>query len=391
VIEAREFIEPARERGMRTYIGVPCSFLTPFINYVIGEPGLRYVSSVNEGDAVATAAGIALAGGRAAVMMQNSGLGNAVSPLTSLTWTFRLPVLVICTHRGAPGVRDEPQHQLMGEITRDLFELMRIPLRGFPDRADAVEPVLDEAVAYMETERRPFALLLQKGAVAPHALDAPTPSAWSGEVEYRTHGFDRRVDERPTRQAALERVVARTPESSAAVIATTGYTGRELFAVADRPNHLYMVGSMGCASSLGLGVALEAPKTEVVVVDGDGAALMRLGNLATVGTYGGGNFTHLILDNEVHDSTGAQHTVSANVRFAGVAADCGYRSVVSGDDPALIDLVCGNPDLPGPRLLHLKIRPGTRAELPRPAMAPEEVAQRMTRHLTARPAVPTPG
>ncbi len=129
MIEARHFVEAARERGFEWYAGVPCSYLTPFINYVLQEPSLHYVSMANEGDAVALIAGIALAGarggegmqchGRGIAMMQNSGLGNAVSPLTSLTWTFHLPQLLIVTWRGQPGVPDEPQHALMGPITPD--------------------------------------------------------------------------------------------------------------------------------------------------------------------------------------------------------------------------------------------------------------------------------
>src|SRR5689334_874605 len=97
MIEAREFVEAARERGFEWYAGVPCSYLTPFINYVLQDPSLRYVSMANEGDAVALIAGTTLSGGRGISMMQNSGLGNAVSPLTSLTWTFRLPQLLIVT------------------------------------------------------------------------------------------------------------------------------------------------------------------------------------------------------------------------------------------------------------------------------------------------------
>lgn len=201
----------------------------------------------------------------------------------------------------------------------------------------------------------------------------------------RHAGFARPRAERPARATALRRIVERTPEASSVVLATTGYTGRELCALADRPNHLYMVGSMGCASSLGLGVALQTPGRDVVVVDGDGAALMRMGNFATVGAYGGDNLTHVVLDDEVYDSTGAQATVSPGVEFALVAAACGYRSVVSGDDVALIDEVCGSRALPGPRLLHLKTRPGTLPDLPRPALAPEQVAARLTEHLT-RPA-----
>ncbi len=105
MIEARDFIEAARERGFGWYAGVPCSYLTPFINYVVQDPSLRYLSMANEGDAVALIAGATLGRGGAPcgiAMMQNSGLGNAVSPLTSLTWTFRLPQLLIVTWRVSP-------------------------------------------------------------------------------------------------------------------------------------------------------------------------------------------------------------------------------------------------------------------------------------------------
>ncbi|HUA89620.1 MAG TPA: thiamine pyrophosphate-binding protein, partial [Steroidobacteraceae bacterium] len=114
MIEAQQFVEAARARGFTWYAGVPCSYLTPFINYVLQDDALRYLSMTNEGDAVAAMAGVALGaparGARAVAMMQNSGLGNAVSPLTSLTWTFRLPQLLIVTWRGQPGTHDEPQH-----------------------------------------------------------------------------------------------------------------------------------------------------------------------------------------------------------------------------------------------------------------------------------------
>ena len=110
---------------------MPCSYLTPFINYVLQEPSLRYVSMANEGDAVALIAGVTLGAcnarrGRGIAMMQNSGLGNAVSPLTSLTWTFRLLQLLIVKWRGQPGVADEPQHALMGPITPAMLDQMEI-------------------------------------------------------------------------------------------------------------------------------------------------------------------------------------------------------------------------------------------------------------------------
>ena len=146
MIEARHFVEAARERGFEWYAGVPCSYLTPFINYVLQDPSLQYVSMANEGDAVALIAGVALGGGRrrGVAMMQNSGLGNAVSPLTSLTWTFRLPQLLIVTWRAQPGVPDEPQHALMGPITPKMLEAMEIPWELFPSEIGGIGPALED-------------------------------------------------------------------------------------------------------------------------------------------------------------------------------------------------------------------------------------------------------
>src|ERR1700733_5697598 len=177
MIEARNFVESARERGFRWYAGVPCSFLTPFINYVVQDPSLRYLSMANEGDAVALIAGATLGNGGApcgVAMMQNSGLGNAVSPLTSLPWTFRLPQLLIVTWRGQPGVADEPQHALMGPITPTMLDAMEIPWELFPTEPQAIEPALDRAIAHMDETGRPYALVMQKGSVAPYGLESST-------------------------------------------------------------------------------------------------------------------------------------------------------------------------------------------------------------------------
>jgi phosphonopyruvate decarboxylase len=378
MIEAQDFVEAARSRGIEWYTGVPCSFLTPLINYVINDERLTYISSANEGDAVATAAGAAIGGHRAAVMIQNSGLGNAVSPLTSLTHVFRIPLLLICTHRGAPGVKDEPQHELMGRITGRLFDTMELPWEPFPTAPDAIAPVLERADLHMARERRPYGLVMQKGTVAPHALRR----GWRPRLAKSKAGpvYDYCGRERPSRSEVLSHVLAHAPEN-AVLIATTGYTGRELYALADRPNHLYMVGSMGCASSLGLGLALARPDLHVVVLDGDGAALMRMGNLATLGAYGGANLTHLVLDNEAHDSTGAQSTVSAGIDFAGIAESCGYGVTAAGDHLGVIEAPVAAEAHGRARLAQIKIRTGTREDLPRPALSPTQVLDRLMAHI----------
>ena len=388
LIEAHHFVEAARQRGFQWYAGVPCSYLTPFINYVLQDHSLTYLSMANEGDAVALIAGVALGAGseaprRGVAMMQNSGLGNAVSPLTSLTWTFRLPQLLIVTWRGQPGVADEPQHALMGPITPALFDSMQIPWELFPTEADAIGPALDRATAHMDETGRPYALLMQKGSVADYPLKVGaglgTPHAPSWK-EVRSAAKARGSDVRPSRQEALRQVVEHTPPESTAVLASTGFCGRELYAVADRPNHLYMVGSMGCVVPLALGLALSRPDLNVVALDGDGAALMRLGAFCTVGAYGPANLQHLLLDNGAHDSTGGQATVSPHVAFAQVAAACGYADAVETDNVAEIAAWLKQAPQAGARFARLLMRSGTPRDLPRPSITPVEVKSRLMRH-----------
>ena len=377
MIEADAFLKPAAERGFDFYAGVPCSFLTPIINQVIGAPGIDYVGAASEGEAVAIAAGAWLAGRETVVMCQNSGLGNAVNPLTSLNYPFRIPTLLIVTWRGQPGLEDEPQHQLMGGITGALLDLIAVPHRPFPRAEDEVAAALDEAGERIAASGLPFALVMEKGAVADTDAHEPNPPARA-----RAEGSDlREGGPRPARAEVLERLLALVPEA-AAVIATTGKCGRELFTLADRPQHLYQVGSMGCASAMGLGLALNVARP-VIVLDGDGAALMKMGTLATIGAGAPGNLVHVVLDNGVHDSTGGQRTVSGSVDFAQVALACGYAGAAICDSlGGFAQAFAAALAAPGPHLLHARIAPGSMAGLGRPTVKPAEVAQRFKAFVT---------
>lgn len=372
MIAANEFLGPARDNGFSFYTGVPCSFLTPLINRVIGDPLLDYVGATSEGEAVAIAAGAWLAGRQTVVMCQNSGLGNAVNPLTSLNFPFRIPTLLIVTWRGQPGLKDEPQHVLMGEITNKLLETMRIPYANFPSSTGDVEPLLARAMADINQDELPFGLIMAKGSVKDDELQQkPMTSRQRGwQKDLRVHG------NRPTRIAVLERMLALVPEA-AGVVATTGKTGRELFTLADREQHLYLVGSMGCASGLGLGIAVNSQR-KVIVLDGDGAALMKLGTLATIGAYAPDNLVHVILDNGVHDSTGGQATVSPMIDFVDAALACGYAwgcccDSLDGFDRAFRETL---DNAYGPALIHIRIRSGSLEKLGRPTVPPYEVARR---------------
>ena len=372
-------LEAFRSAGFGLFTGVPCSMLTPLMDLfaagapVTGSAGPRYVPAANEGDAVAIACGAELGGLPGVVFFQNSGLGNAVNPLTSLAHTFRIPLLLVVTWRGDPGREpDEPQHRLMGAITPSLLEAMEIPWQRLPAEATELERALGRARAHMEAERRPYALVVPKGCVDGDRRPAGEPAR--GERAPAADRAPGATEEPLDQDACLAALAGATADD--AVLTTTGFTGRALFAQGDRPNQLYMVGSMGCVSSLALGLALARPARRVVAVDGDGAFLMRLGALAAVARERPANLVHVLLDNGVHDSTGAQPTLVPAVDPVGVALACGYRGARAVDSADALAGELGR-DEPGPRLVYARTRPRTDRKLPRPSIRPHEVAERL--------------
>ncbi len=378
MIDATDFLDRCHARGIRFITGTPCSYLKPLINAAIDDPRFLFRDAVNEGDAVAMAAGAALGGTRPLVMFQNSGLGNAVNTLTSLCYPFRVPVLLVVTHRGEPGGEpDEPQHEQMGRITTALLDAMEIPWMRFPQDAAQADAALDAALAQMAASERSFALVMSKDAVAPHKLRTSAPDSVPDDrsIHFHEH-LERRPGERVSRTEALRAIIG-ARAANEVLVATTGYTGRELYALGDDAWNIYMVGSMGSASAFALGLSLHQPGRPVTAIEGDGAVLMRMGNLATIGAYAPAEYLHVVLDNEAHDSTGGQATVSRGVAFAAVAQACGYRRVVSTDDPAVLELSLAASRANGPALIHFRIKPGAPKDLPRPAVTPAQVFRRL--------------
>ncbi|HEY0933278.1 MAG TPA: phosphonopyruvate decarboxylase [Trebonia sp.] len=379
MIEASAIMTALSRHGVTLVSGVPCSYLTPLLNQAISDPGVHYLPATQEGEAVAIAAGAWLGGGLGCAFSQNSGLGNMVNPLTSLLDPAAIPALLLVTWRGEPGRADEPQHELMGQITTPLLDLMGIPWDTLPSDTAQAQRVLAQALGRVKSERRPSAIVVRKDTVAPSALHDATPPPALAEVRR-----SERPAERPARAAVLERLLAQVP-ADAAIVSTTGYTSRELYTIDDRASNFYLVGAMGSAGPVGLGVATQTPRP-VIVIDGDGALLMRLGSMATIGAYGRAGLVHVVLDNGQHESTGGQLTVSPRTDLVGVAAACGYRraySCATADE--LAEAMREALDGPGPVLLHLPIRPGALSGLGRPSVTPAEVALRFRSFAAAAP------
>jgi phosphonopyruvate decarboxylase len=370
VIDTTLFGAELKNIGFEFYSGVPCSYLKNLINFAINE--CKYVMATNEGEAVAIAAGAALGGKKSVVLMQNSGLTNATSPLISLLYPFKIPVLGFVSLRGEPGLSDEPQHELMGQITGEMLTVMKIKWEYLSDEFSEVKKQLHRANAYIE-KNETFFFIVKKGTFDTVILQNVT-------TEKKTNClYDQKMreDSLPKRYEALE-VISSLKDGNTIQLATTGKTGRELYELEDSAHNFYMVGSMGCVSSIGLGLALTHPEKSVIAIDGDGALLMRMGNFATNAAYSPANLLHILLDNQTHDSTGGQRTVSQNIHFTNVAAACGYINAFYVHD--LVELREKIENWKREKsltFLYLKIADGSKKELGRPKIKPFEVKERL--------------
>jgi phosphonopyruvate decarboxylase len=383
MISGARFAEALERHGFDFFAGVPCSLIEDLIAALQVHPRLPYVASPREDVAVGLAAGAWLAGRRPAVLMQNSGLGTALNALASLTLMYGLPALLVVTWRGHGGA-DAPEHVLMGEISPGLLALLGIPHRVLA--ADTLEADLAWAAAEMDRAMRPVALLGPPKVVEVGRAHAPA-SAGRAVVPPATPSLPRTLTPTLSRLDAL--AAARAPLAREPVIHANGYICRESFSLGDRPENFYMLGSMGLASAIGLGMALLRDAPATVVFDGDGNLLMNLGVLPLVAALGPRRFVHVVFDNEVYGSTGNQRSISGEARLDRIAAAAGYPSVVgvtaaADVTGAVARALAGD----GPHFILVKVT-ADQAEAPRIPYAPAELRDRF-RAGRRPPASPVP-
>jgi len=368
--------------GSTGLAGVPCSILNHLTLEAEASPEIDYIPASVEGEAVSAAAGMWLGGGLGAAMMQNSGLGNAVNPLASLSVPYEIPVLMIVSWRGEPGKKDAVHHYPMGAATPGIFELLDIPATVLREETDIDRAVAD-AVAYMHKERRPAALIIPRGLFqkksagsedegAGRAAPILARAAASARAEPLAFGSG----DLPSRTEVLAAWLQRYPEALA--VSTTGFMSREVSSHGMVDRHFPMQGSMGFASAIALGLERSTPEGRAVhVLDGDGALIMRLGSLATIGALAPRSFTHVVVDNGTYASTGGQLTVSPHVDFPAAALACGYRAAArcggaAGLDEALEWAAAQSGQ--GPVLLQIAVDEREAEGLERPALSPQEIA-----------------
>lgn len=322
MIAVQNFVKKLEECNLDFFTGVPDSLLKSFCAYVTDNCGENHVITANEGGAVGLAAGYYLASGRPAlVYMQNSGQGNAVNPLTSLADTdvYSIPMVLLVGWRGEPGMMDEPQHVKQGKVTISLFETLGIPTEILPDDEAVALELTQNMIERAKAESRPVALIVRRGLFAEYKLQNKKP-----DIAVLS------------RELAIEGVL-RTLPKDAVVVSTTGMISREVYETRERlgqdhSRDFLTVGSMGHASMIALGIAKAQPNRKVYCLDGDGASIMQMGNMAIVGQSGCDNLTHIVFNNAAHDSVGGQPTVGGEIDFEKIAEELGYNVLQSPQD-----------------------------------------------------------
>lgn len=361
MIRSEFFIEKLRESGIDCYTGVPDSLLKNICAYITDHFDAQHnIIAANEGAAVGLAAGHYLATGQpACVYLQNSGEGNIINPLASLTdqEVYNIPVLLLIGWRGRPGVHDEPQHIKQGKVTMGLLNTMGVNFDVLSKDEDKAEKQIAKAVTALKN-KEVYALVIEKDTFE----------------EYKLQNVEKN-DLTMSREEAIRTVAAALDENDC-IISTTGMISRELFEYRTsmgqgHERDFLTVGSMGHASQIALGIAMAQPGRRIWCFDGDGAAIMHMGSMAIIASKEPKNYVHIVFNNGAHDSVGGQPTVGFKIDLPAVAKAVGYKNAFSTETKEhLTNLLKMLKAQEGPVLLEIKVKKGNRKDLGRPTTTP---------------------
>ena len=367
MISPKFFYDTLASYDINFYAGVPDSLLKNLCAYITDHADASHnIIAANEGGAMGLAAGHYLATSQIPVVyMQNSGEGNIINPLASLTDpdVYNIPVLLVIGWRGKPGVHDEPQHVKQGKVTTGLLNVMGIDYTVLSKEEDKAEAQIKKAVAYMQATKQCYALVIEKDTFDNYQL-----STVNSQLELSL-----------SREDAIQTVAAALGEKDC-IVSTTGMISRELFEYRTAKNEgherdFLTVGSMGHASQIALGIALEKQDRRVWCFDGDGASIMHMGSMAIVASKAPKNYIHVVFNNGAHDSVGGQPTVGLQIDLPAIAKAVGYKQVFSVDtkealEQQLSTVNCQLSTSEGPVFLEIRVKKGNRKDLGRPTTTP---------------------
>ena len=367
MIRPQFFYDTLAGYDINFYAGVPDSLLKNLCAYITDHADVCHnIIAANEGGAMGLAAGHYLATGQIPVVyMQNSGEGNIINPLASLTDpdVYNIPVLLVIGWRGKPGAHDEPQHVKQGKVTTGLLNVMGIDYTVLSKDEEKAATQIQKAVNYMQSTKQCYALVIEKDTFDAYQLTSHLSPLTS----------------HLSREEAIQ-IVASALGQKDVIVSTTGMISRELFeyrtAMSEGHKRDFLtVGSMGHASQIALGIALEKQDRRVWCFDGDGATIMHMGSMAIVAQKAPKNYIHVVFNNGAHDSVGGQPTVGLDIDFPAIAKAVGYKHVFSVDTKEDLEKSLTSNRSPltsedGPIFIEVKVKKGNRKDLGRPTTTP---------------------
>jgi phosphonopyruvate decarboxylase len=341
-----------KQLGIEVLAGVPDSTLKEFCDYINSEEReLVHYTVPNEGSAVGIAVGTYLSTGKpACVYMQNSGIGNTVNPVTSIAnaEVYNIPMLFIVGYRGAIGTKDEPQHKFMGRITEKIFDCLEIEYVVIDSNTIELDGIFGRIKTALANKKQ-FALIIKKDTFEKRA-NADYSNCNKLNREYVICEFMKKIG------------------SNDLIVSTTGKISREVYEKSGNRSQCFLtVGGMGYASMIAFGIARKQPSKRVICLDGDGAALMHLGNMAFIGERKMENLIHICLNNCAHESVGGMPTAAPNFKYAETAKICGYSHAFVIQTPEEFNAFVNNfNSLKGLTFIEIKVANTSRDDLLRP-------------------------
>lgn len=364
MIRPSYFYDLLIKNGTDFFAGVPDSLLKNLCAYITDNaPDSNHIISANEGSATGLATGYHLATGKIPMIyMQNSGEGNMVNPLMSIADpdVYSIPMLIVIGWRGEPGVHDEPQHVKQGKVTCDLLDAMKVPYEVLSDNEADLPAQFEKAYKYIKENNAQYAFVIRKGTFDEYKLQNNIP-----------------VEGKMSREEAIEKIML-SADDTTTFVSTTGMISRELYEQRDRQNMAHdrdflTVGGMGHASQIALAIAMQKKERQVYCLDGDGASIMQMGGMATIGSRKPSNYVHFVLNNGAHDSVGGQPTVGRQIDFCEIAEGCGYENVVKVTTPEELDAVLSDSETKEKlTFVEVLVTKGARKDLGRPKSTPVE-------------------
>ncbi len=314
MIKVDTLINFFKKNNINFFTGVPDSILKELSSYLKNDK--KHIIATNEGSAVSIGIGHYLSTKKIpCIYMQNSGLSNALNPLISIAHkkVYSIPLILIIGWRGSPRVKDEPQHNVKGKITREILKLLNIKYTILRSNKDFTK--FGKQIKYAKKNNSIIACLIEQGTFK---------KVYQNNSKKDFYNLDKEL--------FLKTLLQEIP-SKAKVISSTGYNSRELMHLRKKFNlrnskDFYMVGGMGHTSSVALGYSLSS-KNKTFCIDGDGSFLMHLGSMMTIGNFAEKNFKYILLNNNSHDSVGGQITNADNVDIEKLSKSLGFKNFYS--------------------------------------------------------------